>query len=457
MIALLLGVAWGSGYYYSDSGIVGTGRGGAIIAGTDDQFAQHHNPAGLIRIEHPRLNIGMSLVHQNATFARMVHAASGDYLEEPVKNEASPFSVPQVGFATPLIRDKLAFAFGFYSPFAPSYTYPDDGPQRYTMIDALIYQGAGGPSLAYRPIKQLTVGVGLQWQFIYVSEDLYVTTSGPNGQIGGEDEGEDYPLGDVRVTATVKQIFLPNFNIGVLVEPVEQLSIGFSVQPPSNFKGKGHGVLDFSGHQLADDLDQKVWTDDDISLAISLPWVFATGVAVRPIPALEVEAAFVYQRWSALQDLLVSEIDVTVTGSLFDGAIPIADEVSDSIGLPAGFRDAVSYRLGAEYDVIPEFTARVGGFYETGALPPENVSVAVLDTNKVQIGGGTTTRLLSERLILDASFAYLFFPDLEMRTSDVTQINVYGGVEGVVGDGDYTSNGFILGAQASWVFKKKDE
>ena len=74
MIGLLLCVlglsptAEGAGYYFSDSGIVSTGRGGAWIAGADNQFAQLHNPAGLIHVDAPTVNIGMSFVQQRTTF-----------------------------------------------------------------------------------------------------------------------------------------------------------------------------------------------------------------------------------------------------------------------------------------------------------------------------------------------------------------------------------------------------
>ena len=61
---LLPAAAQAGGYYYSDSGIVATGRGGAWVAGADTQFAQHYNPAGLIRVREPTFNLGWSGVAQ---------------------------------------------------------------------------------------------------------------------------------------------------------------------------------------------------------------------------------------------------------------------------------------------------------------------------------------------------------------------------------------------------------
>ncbi|MFT5456046.1 MAG: long-subunit fatty acid transport protein, partial [Myxococcota bacterium] len=115
LLALLLASAsegLAGGYYYSDSGIVALGRGGAWVAGADTQFAQEYNPAGLVRIERPTINVGMSQIQQNVGFDRF-KAEGGTY--KTAENQAAPFLVPQLGFATPLPSD-LAFAFGFYSP-----------------------------------------------------------------------------------------------------------------------------------------------------------------------------------------------------------------------------------------------------------------------------------------------------------------------------------------------------
>jgi long-chain fatty acid transport protein len=423
--------ALAGGYYYPDSGIVAYGRGGAFVAGADNQYAQYYNPAGLVRLERPTVNVGLSGVQQNVTFTRQ--SEDGSFLE-PAKNLAKPFLIPQLGFATPITED-FGFAFGFYSPYAPDYLYAEDGAQRYTIIDSVIWNFSIGPSLAWQPIPELSVGLGLQWQVLRVEERLKVTIS-----------GRDNPDDDVAVDARTLDMFTPGFNVGVLIEPVEILSIGISLQPPTKFKAHGKGELDFSESVLAPLLDQTVYTDDDIALNLALPLVLRAGVAVRPVPELEVELAGFWEQWSVLSDITVEEIDVTVTGPII-GEQP----VDETLELPAGFRDVFSVRLGGEYQVTDIFAVRAGGFYETSSLETAKVSVALFDTPKVQLGLGTSL-LLFDHLGLDTSFAYLLFQSREVRDSEVTQINVLEGEESVVGNGDYTSNGWMVGAQLSWAF-----
>ncbi|MBW2257146.1 MAG: outer membrane protein transport protein [Deltaproteobacteria bacterium] len=423
--------AFAGGYSFPDSGIVAYGRGGAFVASADNQYAQYYNPAGLVRMERPTLNVGLSAVQQNVTFTRLDE--EGRFLD-PAVNLAKPFLIPQLGFATPLTED-FGFAFGFYSPFAPDYLYAEDGAQRYTIIDSVIWNFSIGPSLAWQPVPEFSVGFGLQWQVLRVEERLKVTTS-----------GRDDPNGDVAVDARTLDVFTPGFNVGVLIEPVEALSIGISLQPATKFKARGNGELDFSESALAPFLDQTVYTDDDIALNIALPLVLRGGVAVRPVPTLEVEVAGYWEQWSVMSDITVEEIDVTVTGPII-GEQP----VDETLELPAGFRDVFSIRLGGEYQVTDIFAVRAGGFYETSSLETNKVSVALFDTPKIQLGTGTSL-LLFDHLGLDVSFAYLLFQSREVRNSEVTQINVLEGEESVVGNGDYTSNGWMVGAGLTWAF-----
>lgn len=440
MLSLLLSTsALAGGYFYSDSGIVATGRGGAFVAGATGQFAQYYNPAGLIRVDRPTLSVGWSGVQQNVTFTR--RKPDGTFYD-PVRNEAAPFSVPELGFTTPL-GSRVGFAFGFYSPFAPSSDYDPEGPQRYSVKDTLVYQFSVGPSVAVRLHPMLTLGLGLQWQYLQVGETVDVTVS-----------GVDDPVGDVGVEAGVVDPFTPNLNGGLLFEPHPMLAFGASVQPPTRFRARGDLSLDFEGNGLAVLLDETRYLDDDVALNIGIPWVLRAGVLVRPHPRVEVELATVWQDWSSLADIVIEDIDVEIEST--SPLVPEEDrQVDDTIELPAGLRDTVSLRLGAEARVHELLAVRAGGFWEGSALAEDEVSVALVDTPKVQLGCGASGFFLDEHLRLDASFAWLFFRSLEIRDSTVEQIDA--GVFDttvplVVGNGDLESHGWVVGLAGSVAF-----
>ena len=453
MLLLLASSALAGGYFFSDAGIVATGRGGAWIAGANNQFAQYHNPAGLIRVRRPTVNVGWSGVQQNVRFSRLRDEPEDgqDPFYPTVENQAPPFDIPQIGFVSPLpgrLGDRVVVAVGFISPFAPSSLYPEEGPQRYTIKDTGIYQFGVGPSVAVKLHPMLTLGGGVQWSYLQLSETIDITVN-----------GFDDPTGDIAVEAAVVDPFTLTGNVGLLFDPHEMITVGLSFTPGSSYEARGEGTLDFTDNAFEILLDQSIYTDDDVALAISLPDIVRGGVALRPVPTLEIEAAVVWQGWSSLEDIEITDIDVEVAT---DSILIPEDQrtVDERIVLPAGLRDTLSLRLGAEWRVDDLLALRVGGFRESGALADDEVSVALVDTTKWQLGGGASAWTKGENFRLDLAAAALFFPELRIRDSTVGQIDagVLDDIEpAIVGNGDLSSNGWVVGVQGSFAFGPKRE
>ena len=206
----------------------------------------------------------------------------------------------------------------------------------------------------------------------------------------------------------------------------------------------------------------KRFEDPDVNLDIRLPLVIKTGVAVRPIPKLEIETAFVYQAWKTVTDLSVTNIDVALNVQVIG-----EQSVDETISLPSVFQDAYSIRLGGELDVTDTIALRMGGFYESSAVASSLASIAQMDSSKYQIGTGASFALLDKRLTIDTAAAWINFKNLQVRDSQVAQINgevadpdlPLPGLSNdsmVVGNGDLTSYGWILGTQLSWAFRKRE-
>lgn len=445
MLLLLLGsLAQAGGYYFSDSGIVASGRAGAWVAGADTQFAQYYNPAGLIRVDAPSISAGLSGVRQGVRFDRIDDA--GNALD-PARNRAPAFPVPQLGFASPL-GDDAAIAFGMTSPFAPTFDYDPEGAQRYGLIDSTIWLFSFGPSGAYKPLPWLTIGAGIGMQMLRVDQRIKVTTSGPR------DDGSDRENGDVLVDAQTWDYGKPFWNVGVLIDPDPRVSIGLSMTPPARFRARGPANLDFTGHSLDDSLDQSVWTDERVTLNINLPIVLRAGVAIRPRPNLEIELATVYERWSSLTDIMVEDIDITVRSS----RLGIERDVPPTLALPAGFGDNFSLRLGGEWRANDAIELRGGVMWERGSLPPERISVALVDPWKLQFSSGASLWLVEGRLRFDGMASYLHMPTLNITNSEVTQVGVPVLTDsvnvGTVGNGTLRSHGWTTGLRAVWILTK---
>ncbi|MEL6341974.1 MAG: outer membrane protein transport protein [Myxococcota bacterium] len=478
MLSLLLlsQAAEAAGYYYLDMGTRGSARAGAFVASADDISAQYYNPAALIRLNDPQIYVNVSGVSQTGQFQRIDYDDNGNVSEtfDQVENQDSAFAIPAVGFASRFGLPNTVFAFGLYTPFAPSSLYPQDGPQRYSLIDSLIWQVYTGPSVSHRFNDWLSVGVGLNWTLFRAEQELTISTCDPSADSEVcEENPEQY---DVDVAVTMWDLARFSWNAGVLIEPVEWLAIGASVIPPVNVNGGGSMSADFGeAHYLVETvpiLTDSTFTDDDIRVQLTVPWVFRLGAAVYPTDALEIELTGVYQTWSVTEQIVVTDVDLALgldEENFFVQTLELEEIViEDDIELLAGFRDAWSLRLGGEYTIRDGLQARGGVAYETSAIPTASLSVSQIDAPKIIYGLGATY-VYNDRIGVDVGFSQTFLQQQDITTSDARQIaiplfpldisNDFENLdieEGpVVGNGRYTSMNMYLSAGLTYYFKGK--
>ncbi|MBN2799256.1 MAG: outer membrane protein transport protein [Deltaproteobacteria bacterium] len=434
LLALFLApAAHAGGYYYADSGIVASGRGNAVVAGADDYFAQLYNPAALMNVDAPTFSLGATSVRQAITFSRLDEDGT---FQEPVSNDPAGFYIPELGFAMPL-GEKLALAVGSTTPFTPDYLYDSHGPQRYTVSSATLRQAWIGPSLAYQATPWLAVGAGVSWNFLTVNQHLSVTTT-----------GKDEPTNDVGVDVSLKDMDNLHGNIGLLFTPAEGVKVGLSYLPGATFDLTGPMTLDFSEHVFwtAGIIDAETYTDDEVRMQMKLPGIARLGVSVQPIEGLEVEVDGSWEQWSRLEEIVIEGVEITMHTALGDQTAP------ESFNLPAGFQDAYSLRLGAEYDVAELLSVRGGAMYESPAIQPQYIGVSLVDTGKVKLTGGATLKLLDGHLNLIGAVGYTAFGTQEVRDSVLTQSNAMGDEALTVGNGDYSSHGLTAGLGAAYRF-----
>ncbi|MCB9795801.1 MAG: outer membrane protein transport protein [Alphaproteobacteria bacterium] len=427
--------AWGAGYYTLDAGVRAFSRGGAWVVGADDISAMYYNPAALIRTEGLRARVDVAAVDQYVYFDR-----AGDDTE-PVTNQGKPYVIPTMGLSWDLGTERWAVALGLYPPYAPKFSYPEDGAQRYTLIESTVLQTAAGPSVAFRVHDWVTLGAGLQWQLLVAGQDLMLTTS-----------GEDEPRDDIRFTVLATDRFALSGNLGLLIEPpAGRWAVGAAVQLPTSFTGKGELTGDFSNHRLYERgiINSDVVVDPEVTLAIRMPTTIRGGVLVRPTEALEVELAGVWTGWDSIDEIVVDDIELTVQSTLGPTI------VEGPVVLPASYVNAWSARLGGSYRISERWTARAGGFYETSAVPEKTQGVALVDGPKAGYGlGGSGT---FGRYTVDVGWCQGFLKPREITDSEVSQIyiDVFSGEVSevlVVGNGEFRSFQWSAGAALDVAF-----
>ena len=478
LLALLLapGAADAAGYYTSDVGVRAFSRGGAYVAGCNDMLALWYNPATITRMRDGMVTVDVAGVDQRVWFDRQDYPGEGpldenrdptDLVNPPVENQAGAFVIPHIGAASGFGLPNTTFAFGLYPPYAPDYAYPADGPQRYTLIDTLVIQTFTGVSAAHRFAERLSIGAGVSWNLLRVEQELAVRIpQNPTDPNGIEDAKYD-----VRFALEGSDPWAVGWNVGLLYEPPSNAyAFGAMVQAPTKFNAKGSMNADFTDNFFRTDptfgiIAADSVKDEEISFSVSMPLIVKAGFLVRPVDTVEIELAAVYEGWSVIDAVTITDVNLTVPidqdSPIAKGLGVVSIDITEDVVLPAGYEDTWSVRLGGEARVADPLSVRAGFLYETTAIPTNTQGVSLVDGNKWGYGLGATWRPMS-RLHADIGWFQSFVPERTFTDSELKSItlNWQTGeiVEGRnIGNGTLRSHASLLGLGLSYAFGKNPD
>jgi long-subunit fatty acid transport protein len=443
-LALLLseGTAHAGAFYLPERGARALSLGGAFIAGVDDLNAQWLNPAGLTRLSHDlELSLDFGLIFSDQRFARL---DSPEVMRKDptlangfpeVSDEGGPFPDPSLAAAFRLTPD-LVLAFGIYGPYAGTNTWPEDGPQRYSLINLQALEVFGQVSLAWRPSPHLSIGLGLQWVVTGVTQRLKI--SAYPGVFGWAEQRDLDVLAEVQVT----DAFSPSGNLGLIVTPTSgateswNLDIGLSVQLPVHADASGSLEVQKPGHYY---FSTTTIEGDKIDVSLDFPWILRGGVRLYD-PTWSFELAAVAEFWSTLDRISVAPGE---GGVAFVGVPGIGTYSVKPFDIKLDYRDIVSLRFGTSFTPARgPLTLRAGAFYESGAPPESTLSVLDIDGDKLGLTLGGTLELGAFEV--DLSLGWIETFDRTVNSSEKAQVNpIYLADPGPYGDGDptYVGNG----------------
>ncbi|MFH1467613.1 MAG: outer membrane protein transport protein [Pseudomonadota bacterium] len=449
LLACAPGAAHAAGFYFTDSGTRAIGRGSAIVASVDDLSALYHNPGALARMRQAQAFVSFSGVDQYVEFDRLDEPDEG--LEfDPITNSGPFMLVPALGVSGSLGVPRTTFALGFISPQAPDPLYPQDGAQRYSLTDELLWEFAGVAGAGVQITDWLAVGATFQARMLRAQMALAVATS------AGDDPAQDIDLG-----FEIADWFAPNWSAGVIVDPLGWLTIGASYQPATHYHARGDISADFAGHVWEGFLDGTHFVDDDVSAEITMPAIARVGLDFHPSDRWDVEVAGAWEGWHVWDEVVITDVDLTIKVDP-DGFIPQDAVVTNDVVIPAAYQDVWSARLGGRYDVHRLLTLRAGGFYETSAVPRTYQGVTLVDGDKIGMGLGAGGHF--GRFDVDLGFGEVWFLPRDIDDSELQQlvldIDLAHPEESVVGKGKVVGNGHFssrltyLSMAATWKFGK---
>jgi long-chain fatty acid transport protein len=214
------------------------------------------------------------------------------------------------------------------------------------------------PSVSYKVNDMLSVGVGVQLQ--YMSVDL--TSRVPGGPTVFKAKGDDIGFG---LTA------------GVLFEPTDSTDIGIGFRSSVKHTLKGDGFAGAGGALT------------DISAKFTAPEIVTLGIRQQMTDQLSVMAGVEWTNWSRFKELRVQ---------------PIAAPVDFS------WKDGWYASLGAEYAYNDRLILRSGVAYENSPVPDGTRGVRAPDNDRYWVSFGASYKV-TESMTANLAYSHIFMED----------------------------------------------
>ena len=424
--------AFAAGFYVPDVGARALGRAGAFVARADDLTAAWYNPAGLADQGGTRFSGDVAFVKQSVFF--QAENAIGVPTGFPSGNSSFPFTIPFLGISSDFGLKNFTFAFALYGPYAGQYSYAAQGEQRYSLIDSSVWEAIYQFSAAWRITPWLRVGLSVQNEDVRARQKLAVAA------LPVDDNSSD-----VKVEFDVADNFSPNFHLGVLASPLKWLDLGVAVKLPMSVNATGKLKVDKPDlERLRGSLPGVDVRGENVGVDFELPLVVRAGARFK-MPRFDVEADFVWERWTGFSKLVVQPKDIQ-----FRLNADLAYAALSPIVQDRGYGNAYSIRVGGDFEIIPgRLTGRAGYYFETSAIPTASLNPSAVDADKHGFSVGLTAQF--GWFALSLAYGYTHLNDARVTDSVSRQINLtYNAVavtpdpSPVVGNGRYRSGYDIL-------------
>ncbi len=400
---------------------------------TTDPSVLPQNPGGLGYVKNLRIIGGGNIMiaklsYQRERLATYQYSDSLDFalpidpsLVDPEKrgterevSDRPAGLVPSIFGAAPVGDLPLVVGMGIYVPYAAMLSLPKGGPQRFQITKAFIAAGQITPSIAYRPIDELSIGLGLSYVMGYANlskvQDLATLTDlgdalarppigqsnsfGPNADPGVREL--DTMARPFRFKNGVAHGF--TFSAGITAQPIKDLWLGASYEHTTKMIFRGDFTLDMNDPFFTQDLQSQglqypAVVKGKSSLAFTLPRTVRLGVRygfgdqMGDERQINVSVDGSYTGWSSVDN--------------FDVRIKSASLAQPMLGLPSStglklarnWRDTYGVRTRVQYLISEDLAVWGMAGVETGASPNRTIDMASPDGTRISASLGLSQRL----------------------------------------------------------------
>lgn len=316
------------------------------------------------------------------------------------------------------LTDTVTVGLVFTTPWGMITNYEDNWVGRYyaTMSNVKSYDFI--PMVAYQPIPELSIGLGVQIQYTkgQLGKAIDFGTIGALYEVPGASPGNQD--GYVMLSAND---WSEGFVAGVTYKPSDDLTLGLSYRSKINHKLTGAEHFDLSTTLMGQFLSSYtgMFVDSAASAPFVTPTVITFGARWKVDDQWTLGVGGDWTGWSAFKTLAIS------SGNPLQGTdlsqMKWKDSWFGSVGVEYRPVDALVLRFGTAYDETPTINN-----YRTPGIP---------DSSRYWLSGGVGYRW-NEHIDIDMTYAHLFSSKAHIALSPAVPGNeVRGGLNGTTSMG----------------------
>ena len=406
----------------SASGLGNAYAGGAALA--EDASTIWSNPAGMMRMKRNETHQAINFILPKTEFS---NEGSQPAFNQPLGGDGGDGGklgvVPNSYYVFPL-DNNFAFGIGLNAPFGLTTDYDDGWAGRYLALRSQVKTINVQPSLAWQATPQLSLGLGVNFQWVDARFTSNANYSGglATAAQGAAAAGQITPVQAAAVIAatpgldskvTVKGDDTAwGWNAGVIYEISPATRVGAHYRSEIKYKVTGdvdfnHPALPSVPPQLAPLLASlsngvnAALYNGAIKSDITLPQIANVSLFHRINDQWDVMGDVQWTGWSSLPELRFERTSGAAAGT------PLSVT-------PYHWEDKFRYSAGVNYHMNDKWTLRGGLAYDESPIPDEFRTPRLPDETRTWLSFGAQYRY-SPRLVFDAGFSYIFVDDPSMN------------------------------------------
>ena len=376
MMAFAATTAFAGGYRVSLQGQKQLAMGHTGVGVVQSAEVLFFNPAGAAFLKD-RFNFS---VGGNGLFAKTRFQNEANNWKASTENFGNPFEI----YASYRATDWLTVGLAVYTPYGSAVEWDKNwvGANLVNNIDleAVYIQ----PTISVKINDQLSIGGGP----IYVTGGVEL-----NRNLSRSLNENEVPLGEngnpAEVTIRAKNVTAWGWTASMMLNPTENIRVGVNYRSEITMEARNGSAQFNHVPAFAQGTFSNTTSNADLPLPAELTAGFSVQLTDKWLVALDYNVAF----WNVYKNLTVD----------------FANNIPTSVN-PRNYKDASTYRIGAQYKPNQKFAFRAGYYFDESPVQDGYFAPETPRNDSMGFTGGLTYQI-TPKLGIDASFLYLHFKE----------------------------------------------